>query len=65
MSTERFASWNFASSQPEKLQTLVEAWFEEAERNWVLTLDELDAAELLAVNHRTRAPVPGREVSRR
>ena len=65
MSTDRFTSRHFATTQPEKLQTLVEAWFEEAEKNWIVTLDELSAAEILAIGREADAPLPAREASRR
>jgi arylsulfatase A-like enzyme len=40
-------SKNLANEQPEKLQALVKAWFEEAEKNLVLPIDDRTALEQL------------------
>jgi hypothetical protein len=45
MRGDRFESRNLVKNDPEKLQILVDAWFEEAEKNWVVTLDDLRIAE--------------------
>lgn len=46
---DRSESTDLAKQHPEKLQALIAAWFEEAEENKVLPLDDRSAAELLAV----------------
>jgi arylsulfatase len=46
---DRSESNNLAKEHPEELQALVKAWFEEADRNNVLPLDDRSAAELLGV----------------
>jgi len=46
---DRSESNNLAKTHPEKLEALVKAWFEEAEKNLVLPLDDRTAVELLAV----------------
>jgi len=46
---DRSESRNLAKEHPEKLKALVDAWFEEAETNFVLPLDDRGAAELLTI----------------
>jgi len=46
---DRSESIDLADKHPEKLQALVKAWFEEAEANNVLPLDDRSAAEILGV----------------
>ena len=46
---DRSESNNLAKRRPEKLEALVKAWFEEAEKNLVLPLDDRTAMEVLAV----------------
>ncbi len=46
---DRSESKNLAKQHPDKLQALIKAWFEEADRNNVLPLDDRTAAELLGV----------------
>ena len=46
---DRSESTNLAKQHPEKLQQLIEAWFEEAEKNFVLPLDDRTAQEILGV----------------
>jgi arylsulfatase len=46
---DRSESRDLAQEHPEKLQALVKAWFEEAERNLVLPLDDRTPLQLLAV----------------
>jgi arylsulfatase A-like enzyme len=41
-------SKNLAKENPEKLQLLIKAWFEEAEKNFVLPLDDRIGPEILA-----------------
>jgi arylsulfatase len=44
---DRAESNNLAKQHPDKLEKLVKAWFEEAERNFVLPLDDRTPAEIL------------------
>lgn len=46
---DRSESTNVADKHPDKLDALIKAWFEEAETNKVLPLDDRSAAELLGV----------------
>jgi arylsulfatase len=53
---DRSESKNLAKEQPEKLEALKKAWFEEAEKNLVLPLDDRSAAELFAVERPSEEP---------
>lgn len=44
---DRSESTNLADKHPDKLQKLIKAWFEEAEKNFVLPLDDRSPAEIL------------------
>jgi arylsulfatase A-like enzyme len=44
---DRSESKDLAKEHPEKLQALIKAWFEEAEKNLVLPLDDRSAMEIL------------------
>ena len=46
---DRSESTNLAAQHPERVQALIKAWFDEAEANNVLPLDDRTAAELLGV----------------
>jgi arylsulfatase len=46
---DRSESVNLADEHPEKLKELIEAWFDEAEKNKVLPLDDRSAAEILTI----------------
>ena len=46
---DRAESRNLAKEHPEKLQALIKAWFEEAEKNLVLPLDDRTALEQLNI----------------
>ncbi|WP_353643117.1 arylsulfatase [Mesorhizobium sp. WSM2239] len=46
---DRSEATNVADKHPDKLEALIKAWFEEAETNKVLPLDDRSAAELLGV----------------
>jgi arylsulfatase A-like enzyme len=50
---DRAESNNLAEEHPEKLQALVKAWFEEADKNFVLPLDDRTAAEQLGIERPT------------
>ena len=45
--SDRAEARNVAEQNPAKLQELIEAWFEEADANFVLPLDDRPAAEIL------------------
>jgi arylsulfatase len=53
---DRSESRNLAKEHPEKLEALIKAWFEEAEKNKVLPLDDRSAAELLSVERPSSEP---------
>jgi len=44
---DRSESTNLAEKYPDKLEKLIEAWFDEAEKNLVLPLDDREAIEVL------------------
>ena len=46
---DRAESKDLAKEYPEKLQALIKAWFEEAEKNLVLPLDDRTAVEVLGI----------------
>jgi len=56
LNEDRSESKDLAKEQPEKLQALIKAWFEEAEKNKVLPLDDRTAAELLGVERPSEEP---------
>jgi arylsulfatase len=53
---DRAESTNLAQQHPEKVDELVKAWFEEAEKNLVLPLDDRTPAEILGVARPTEEP---------
>ena len=53
---DRSESKNLAQEHPEKLQELIKAWFEEADRNLVLPLDDRTPVEILAVDRPAEEP---------
>jgi arylsulfatase A-like enzyme len=53
---DRSESNNLAKQHPEKLAALVKAWFDEAETNLVLPLDDRTAMEQLGVERPTEEP---------
>ncbi|HVN69706.1 MAG TPA: arylsulfatase [Candidatus Binatia bacterium] len=53
---DRAESNNLAEQHPEKLQALVKAWFEEADKNLVLPLDDRTPMEQLGVERPTEEP---------
>lgn len=53
---DRSESTNVAKEHPEKLEALIKAWFEEAETNLVLPLDDRSAAELLGIERPSEEP---------
>lgn len=59
---DRSESNNLAEEQPEKLQELIDAWFDEAEKNKVLPLDDRGAAEILTIERPAQEPPKDRYV---
>lgn len=59
---DRAEAHNVADQYPEKLEALIAAWFEEAEKNFVLPLDDRSAVELLGGERPRDEPVRDRYV---
>jgi len=59
---DRSESINLAEEHPEKLQELIDTWFEEAEKNKVLPLDDRSAAEILTIERPSQEPARDRYV---
>lgn len=59
---DRSESINLAEKHPEKLQELIDTWFEEAEKNKVLPLDDRSAAEILTIERPSQEPARDRYV---
>jgi len=55
-------SKNLAKENPEKLKELIDLWFSEAKKNFVLPLDDRTAIELLAIQHPTTEPLRSRYI---
>ena len=53
---DRSESKNLAEEHPEKLKELIDAWLEEANKNFVLPLDDRTAVELLNIQHPESEP---------
>jgi arylsulfatase len=53
---DRSESKNLAKEHPEKLKQLIDVWFDEAEKNFVLPLDDRSAVELLTIQHPETEP---------
>jgi arylsulfatase len=53
---DRSESINLADKHPDKLKALINAWFEEAEANNVLPLDDRSAAEILGTERPSTEP---------
>lgn len=53
---DRSESTNLADEHPERLKALIKVWFDEAEKNFVLPLDDRSAVELLGVERPTDEP---------
>jgi arylsulfatase len=41
--------YHLAAEHPDKLKALIDAWFEEADKNFVLPLDDRGALEMAAI----------------
>jgi arylsulfatase len=50
---DRSESKDLAKQHPEKLQALIKAWFEEAEKNLVLPLDDRTAGQIISIERPT------------
>lgn len=59
---DRSESKDLAKANPEKLQALVKAWFEEADKNMVLPLDDRSAVEILGTPRPTEEPARERYI---
>jgi arylsulfatase len=59
---DRSESRNLAAEHPEKLQELIDIWFEEAETNFVLPLDDRTATQMLAVERPQAEPPRSRYI---
>ncbi|WP_162946412.1 arylsulfatase [Chitinophaga barathri] len=57
---DRSESKNLAKENPGKLKELIDAWFEEAEKNKVLPLDDRAAAQLLTIERPAAEPARDR-----
>jgi arylsulfatase len=53
---DRSESKDLAKQHPEKLQQLIKVWFEEADKNFVLPLDDRNATELLTLERPVAEP---------
>jgi arylsulfatase A-like enzyme len=53
---DRSESKDVAKEHPEKLQALIKTWFDEAEKNRVLPLDDRNAADLLSAERPSAEP---------
>jgi arylsulfatase len=54
---DRAESKDLAKENPDKLKSLIAAWFEEADKNMVLPLDDRSALEILATERPSDEPV--------
>lgn len=59
---DRSESKDLAAEHPEKLQALIAAWFEEADKNFVLPLDDRTATEILTIERPQSEPPRNRYV---
>jgi arylsulfatase len=59
---DRSESKNLAEQHPDKLKKLIVSWFEEAEKNFVLPLDDRTAMELLSIQHPLEEPPRNRYI---
>jgi arylsulfatase len=53
---DRSESKDLAKEEPEKLKEMVDAWFDEAKKNYVLPLDDRTPVELLGIEHPSTEP---------
>ena len=59
---DRAESKDLARENPDKLQALIKVWFEEADRNMVLPLDDRSALEILATERPSDEPARERYI---
>lgn len=59
---DRSESKDLAAEQPERLKALVATWFDEAEKNFVLPLDDRSATDLLTIERPQSEPTRNRYV---
>ena len=59
---DRSESKDLAKENPDKLQALIKVWSEEAEKNFVLPLDDRTAPELFAINRPSDEPTRERNI---
>ena len=59
---DRSESKDLAAEHPDKLKALIDAWFEEADANFVLPLDDRTAAELITIERPQPEPRRNRYV---
>jgi arylsulfatase A-like enzyme len=59
---DRSESTDLAAEHPDKLKALIDAWFEEADKNFVLPLDDRGALEMAAIERPQFEPVRNRYV---
>jgi arylsulfatase A-like enzyme len=62
VNNDRAESRDLARENPEKLQALIKAWFEEADKNLVLPLDDRGALEVLGIERPSEEPARERYV---
>ncbi|MFI5510599.1 arylsulfatase [Mycobacterium sp. NPDC051804] len=59
---DRSESKDLAAEHPEKLKALIDVWFEEADKNFVLPLDDRSATDLLTIERPQSEPPRNRYV---
>ncbi|MFT8180947.1 arylsulfatase, partial [Mycobacteroides chelonae] len=59
---DRSESTNLADQHPDKLKGLIAAWFDEADKNFVLPLDDRSATELLTIERPSAEPKRNRYI---
>lgn len=59
---DRSESKNLADQHPDKLKGLIAAWFDEADKNFVLPLDDRSATELLTIERPSAEPKRNRYI---
>ncbi|OHU21667.1 arylsulfatase [Mycobacteroides franklinii] len=59
---DRSESTNLADQHPDRLKKLIDTWFEEADKNFVLPLDDRSATELLTIERPSTEPKRNRYI---
>ena len=62
VAVDRSESNDLAKENPEKLKELIDAWFEEAEINNVLPIDDRSAAEIIGIERPSQEPARDRYI---